>query len=96
MIVMSIILLGSIILIFIHYLKYQKKIKVFIESILKMKFFLEFLNNKNIKKRRSCKKSFFSKNNKNMKEPPIKNKNSKKINKTELILNKSNNTNKFF
>ena len=117
MIVMSIILLGSIILIFIHYLKYQKKIKVFIESILKMKFFLEFLNNKsikkrrslssknvenqdiniisnNVKKRRSSKKSIFFKNNKNIKAPPIKNKNSKKINKTEF--NKSNNTNRFF
>ncbi len=50
MIIMTIILIISIILIIIHYKKEQKKIFYYIQSILKLKFFLYLANNDSIQK----------------------------------------------
>ena len=102
MIIMSIILIISIILIFIYFIKEKNKIKIFIESILKIKYFSKCLknsnkNNKDNKDKKNKSKTFKEKNIKSQKkDKQIQNRERKKNNSMSSSIsvykiNKNNN-----
>ena len=95
MIIMTIILLISIILIIIYSIKEKNKIKIFIESILKTKFFfLCYNNNNNIKKNKSRRYKSKSLKVKNKRKKKIIHKRVKKKNNSISVFKFKNNDNR--